>query len=97
MDPWLPSSRFSWGAYPTGPVANNLADQSFLWDRGNRAASNYSLIDMATPGGFQEVLAGPIRREFQTALPVVPPQCTPLKGGCMVPPLAECRSSLKTP
>lgn len=82
MDNWLPSARYSWGAFPLGPVANSVGDQNFLWERGDRAPSNF---DFMHP------------RESMQASSVVPTQCLPLKGGCMVPPLAACRQDLKSP
>ena len=96
MDTWVPSGQYSWGAFPLGPVANNLADQGFLWESGNRAPANYSLIDNTRTTGVDRPLSG-FSQEFQQILPVVPQGCMPLKGGCMVPPLAECRSDLKNP
>ena len=96
MDAWVPSGRYSWGAYPLGPVANNVLDQGFLWESGNRAPANYSLMEFAQKTGVNRPLSS-FSQEFQQSLPVVPQGCMPLKGGCMVPPLAECRSDLKAP
>jgi len=81
MDNWTPSARYSWGALPLGPVANSPLDQNFLWERGIRAESN---VDFVEPN------------EAKT-LPVVPAGCLPLRGGCLVPPLAVCRKDLKSP
>ena len=81
MDNWLPSAQYTWGAFPLGPVANSVSDQNFLWERGNLALSNFDLMDPREP----------------QSLPVVPAECLPLQGGCMVPPLAVCRQNLKSP
>ena len=81
MDNWLPSAQHTWGAFPLGPVANSVGEQNFLWERGDRAQSNFDLMDP---------------RE-SCSLPVVPVECLPLKGGCMVPPLATCRKDIKSP
>jgi hypothetical protein len=53
-------------------------------------------MNFAQKTGVNQPLSS-FSQEFQKSLPVVPQGCTPLKGGCMVPPLAECRSDLKAP
>jgi len=97
MDTWVPSGRYTWGAFPLGPVANNVTDQDFLWESGNRAPANYSLMNLAPMSGGVDSPLSSLSQEFRQTLPVVPQGCMPLKGGCMVPPLAECRSSLRNP
>jgi hypothetical protein len=96
MDAWVPAGRYTWGAYPVGPVANNIADQGFLWGSGQRMQSNYDLMDTTRTAGIDVPLTS-FAQEFRQTLPVVPQGCMPLKGGCKVPPLAECRSDLRNP
>lgn len=81
MDNWVPSAQYTWGAYPLGPVSNSVKDQNFLWERGDRTLSNFDLADPTQ----------------SRPPPVVPAECMPLRGGCMVPPLAVCRQDLKSP
>jgi hypothetical protein len=92
MEPWVPDARYSWGAFPLGPVANSVGAQDFLWERGQRSGSNYPLDE---PGAGS--LGGALDRDFHRGLPLVPQACLPLQGGCFAPPLSRCRSSIKQP
>lgn len=85
MTTWTANEQYSWGAYPLGPVSNSVWEQDFLWDRGQRTLSNFSLT--STPPAIEE--------EFHKPLPLVPAACLPLRGGCFVPPLSQCRSTIQ--
>jgi len=95
MDQWTPTQRYSWGGYALGPVANNTLDQGFLWESGRFVPANFDFAAGAT--GLPAAL--------RTPQPVVPAAClqrgadgrASLPGGCLVPPLAVCRSSLVEP
>lgn len=93
MDPWLPSKQYSWGAFPVGPVANNVADQNFLW-QSNPAPSNYALQSFSQQDVAPRPLASVAVSAMQPPFTVVPAKCLPLQGGCLTPPLAKCRSQL---
>jgi len=78
---WTQSSKYAWDAYPLGPISNNVQDQNFLWDRGMRSASNLDLnYDLSKP--------------FDKAGMQMPDECAFRLPGCMVPPLAICRSGM---
>lgn len=96
MEQWAPDARYSWGAFPLGPVANSVAAQDFLWERGQRSGSNYPL-DGAPATDSPGSLGGLLDGDFHRGLPLVPQACLPLKGGCFAPPLSRCRASIKQP
>lgn len=78
---WAPDRKYSWGAFPLGPISNNVADQNFLWERGMRAPSNLDLnYDLSTP--------------FARAGMQMPDECAFRLPGCQAPPLATCRTGL---
>ena len=94
MNTWTPDARYSWGAYPLGPISNSVGAQDFLWDRGQRAGSNYPLDAQEASHGSLGAL---LDNDFHRGLPLVPQACLPLKGGCFTPPLSQCRASIKQP
>ena len=78
---WQPSPKYSWNAYPLGPISNNVMDQNFLWERGMRTPSNLDL-------NFDPV------KNFDKANMQMPTECAFQMPGCQVPPLAFCRTGL---
>lgn len=79
---WRPDAKHGWGAYPLMPIANDVVDQTFLWDRGQRSSSNIDLNFSGQPGPFAKA-------NYQ-----MPTECSFQLPGCQVPPLAVCREGM---
>ena len=96
METWAADARYTWGAFPLGPVSNSLEEQDFLWDRAVRSPSNFDLDVAAAPPATSRSSGPPslssrLDREVHAPSTIVPAACQPLRGGCLVPPLATCR------
>ena len=93
MQAWVPTTRYSWGSYPIGPVSNDVASQNFLWQIGQRTESNYELpLSKLAAGGLRVQELEFLDRPGTGA--EVPAGCRlgPLDGdSCLSPPLAFCR------
>lgn len=81
---WQDSAKYSWNAFPLGPVSNTQQDQTFLWERGLRSLSNLDLNFDGQP---------PFEKQHMQ----MPNECAFELPGCQVPPLAHCRQGAPTP